>query len=153
MPASIYDPTTCRMVIFGGANVVAGLVMLNDTWVLTTGAGPTCDVIPVDIDIKPGSDRNSTNIGSHGVIRVAILAAAGFDATTVDPVTVDFEGASAVRSALKDVDHDRDMDLIMHFQTQDTNIADEAVEACLTGETFGGQPIEGCDAIRIVPPH
>jgi hypothetical protein len=86
------------------------------------------------------------------VIPVAILTTDTFDATTVDPTTVDFEGASAVHQSVEDVDGDGDLDLIMHFRSQETAIADAATEACLTGETFGGQPIAGCDAIRIVPP-
>jgi len=109
-------------------------------------------VITVDIDVKPGSDPNSTNLGSTGVIPVAILTTNLFDATTVDPVTVDFEGASPVHDALQDVDEDGDLDLIMHFRTQETNIAASATDACLGGETTGGQAIEGCDTIRIVPP-
>jgi len=113
------------------------------------GAAPT----PVAIDIKPGGDPNSTNLGSQGVIPVAILTTASFDATTVDPATVDFEGASALRSAVENVDNDSEADLIMHFRTQDTNIAPAATEACLTGETFGGEQIEGCDSVRIVPPE
>jgi len=107
----------------------------------------------VDIDIKPGSDPNSTNLGSRGVIPVAILTTGTFDAVTVDPATVDLEGAPPPRSAMEDVDEDGDLDLIMHFRTQDMTIADDATEACLTGETFDGQPIRGCDVIRIVPPE
>ena len=40
----------------------------------------------VTIDIKPGSDPNSINLGSAGVIPVAILSSEAFDATTVDPL-------------------------------------------------------------------
>ena len=109
-------------------------------------------VMGVLIDVKPGSDPNSTNLGSTGVIPVAVLTTNPFDAATIDPATVDFEGASPVHDRLEDVDGDSDLDLIMHFRTQDTNIADDATEACLTGETFSGQPIEGCDTIRVVPP-
>ena len=108
-------------------------------------------LIAVSIDIKPGSDRNSTNLSSRGVIPVAILTTPDFDAATVDPATIGFEGASPVRDALQDVDGDGDLDLIMHFRTQETNIADEATEGCLAGETTAGQPIAGCDAVRIVP--
>jgi hypothetical protein len=34
----------------------------------------------VDIDIKPGSDPNSINLCSHGVVPIAILSGDGFDA-------------------------------------------------------------------------
>ena len=37
-------------------------------------------IIPVDIDIKPGSDPNSINTKSKGTIPVAILSGSGFDA-------------------------------------------------------------------------
>ncbi len=40
----------------------------------------------------------------------------------------------------------------MQIRTQDTAICDNATGACVTGEAFGGQPIEGFDGIRIVPP-
>ncbi len=44
--------------------------------------------LPVEIDIKPGSDPNSINLSSAGVIPVAILSSATFDATTVNPDTI-----------------------------------------------------------------
>ena len=49
--------------------------------------------VNVDIDIKPGSDPNSINLGSNGNVPVAILSSADFDATTVDPYTVTLAGA------------------------------------------------------------
>ncbi len=87
------------------------------------------------------------------MIAVAILTTLEFDAAIIAPASVDFEGASPVHDALQDLDEDGDLDLIMHFRTRDTNIAEDATEACLTGETTGGQPVEGCDTIRIVPPE
>ncbi|MBL3619333.1 MAG: hypothetical protein JMN26_16610, partial [gamma proteobacterium endosymbiont of Lamellibrachia anaximandri] len=46
------------------------------------------DTIPVEIDIKPGSSINSINLSSSGVVPVAILSSAEFDATTVLPESV-----------------------------------------------------------------
>jgi len=113
---------------------------------------PTPTPRNISVDIKPGSEPNSTNLGSQGVIPVAIQTTPDFDAAIADPDTALFEGASPVRSAMEDVDKDGDLDLIMHLRTQETDIADDATVACLTGETFDGQPIQGCDVIRIVPP-
>jgi len=108
--------------------------------------------ILVSIDIKPGSYPNSVNREeSRGVIPVAILTTEDFDATTVDPETVVFAGASPVHYAIKDVDKDRDHDLILHFRTQDTDIAPGNDAACLTGQTYDGMPIIGCDSVRTVP--
>lgn len=108
--------------------------------------------IPVDIDIKPGSDPNSINLGSKGVVPVAILTTTDFDATTVDPTTVIFAGASPVRWTEEDVDEDADIDLLFHFKTQELALDGDSTEAALTGATTGGDPIVGSDSVRIVPP-
>ena len=103
------------------------------------------------IDIKPGSDPNPINRSSKGVIPVAILTTDAFDASTIDPTTAMFEGASPVRWKLSDVDHDGDLDLLLHFRTQETSIADGQVVACLTATTFDGVTLQGCDSIKVVP--
>lgn len=107
--------------------------------------------IEVEIDIKPGSDPNSINLGSKGVVPVAVLTTDDFDASTVDPTTVEFAGASLVRWTMEDVDSDGDMDLLFHFKTQELELDKDSTEATLTGETYGGNPIEGTDTVNIVP--
>ncbi|MDP2729015.1 MAG: hypothetical protein Q8O55_00805 [Dehalococcoidales bacterium] len=106
----------------------------------------------VEIDIKPGSDPNSINPKSKGVIPVAILTTPDFDASTVDPDTVRFgpDEAEAVHWALEDVDRDGDTDMILHFKTQDTGIQAGDTEATLTGEPVGGQVFAGTDSVRTV---
>jgi sugar lactone lactonase YvrE len=110
--------------------------------------------IQVAIDIKPGSDPNSINPKSKGNIPVAILTTGDFDATTVDPLSVEFgpDGAteSHGRGHIEDVDGDGDDDLVLHFRTQDTGIQCGDTSASLTGETFSGQMIEGSDSINTV---
>lgn len=118
------------------------------------------DVQPVSIDIKPGSDPNSINCNNEReVITVAILSVTSFDATTVDHTTVLFEGASEAhvdrksgeaRRHEEDVDDDGDTDLILHFRLGDTELNCESDEGTLTGETFGGQAIEGTDSVSMV---
>jgi hypothetical protein len=115
---------------------------------------PAGGVITVRLDIKPGESSNSINPRSNGVIPVAILTTDSFDATTVDSTTVLFgttgTEAAPVQSALQDVDGDGDTDMILHFNTQDTGIECGDASASLTGETFGGQMIEGSDSISTV---
>ena len=110
--------------------------------------------VQVTIDIKPGEFPNSINPRSNGVIPIAILTTATFDATTVDPTTVLFGAtgteAAAVNSALQDVDGDGDTDLLLLFNTQATDIHCGDTSASLTGETFSKQAIEGADGIRTV---
>ncbi len=48
----------------------------------------------VPVDIKPGTCPNPLNIGSRGVLPVAILGTSDFDVTTIDPTTVTLGGGS-----------------------------------------------------------
>ena len=105
------------------------------------------------IDIKPGSEENPINLKSRGVIPVVIYTTEGFDATTVDIDTVKLgpNEASPVHFAYEDVDDDGDIDLILHFRTQDTGIAEDDTEVTLTGETDSGTAFTGTVVIKIVP--
>jgi hypothetical protein len=91
------------------------------------------------------------------VIPVAILSTASFDATTVDPASVCFGGAEDAsqrdcseahgRGHLEDVNGDGRLDVLLYFETQQTGIDPGDTQACLSGKTFAGVDIEGCDAI------
>ena len=111
-------------------------------------------VLEVEIDIRPGSDQNVINLGSGGVVPVAILTTADFDAATVRPASVRLAGAQPRRWTLEDVDRDGDLDLLLNFRIQELDLDESSTEATLTGETFphaGGLRIEGTDAVRIIP--
>lgn len=118
---------------------VGSLAHLTDT---ETSAGNTFTAavwsIEVEIDIKPGSYPNSINPDSEGVIPVAILTTAIFDAADVDASTVRFGPAEAWAEqwALEDVDNDGDEDMILHFRTQDTGIKAGDTEAELVGKPW-----------------
>jgi hypothetical protein len=115
----------------------------------------------VDIDIKPYSDDNTINLGSNGVIPVAIISVeGGFDATTVDPETVSFAGADvAVRgNGKKELAHEEDVngdgvvDLVLKIEAENLNPAQlQDGYAILTGKTYGELNITGQDDITIVP--
>jgi len=104
------------------------------------------------IDIKPGSDPNSINLKSKGVVPVAVLTTDLFDAATVDPDTVQLEGVDAVKWTMDDVDGDGDLDLLLHFSTQELAVVLDtfSTEATLTGETNDGEAFSGMDSVRIV---
>jgi hypothetical protein len=118
------------------------------------GSAAVPDPFEVYIDVKPGSDPNSINPRSRGVIPVAILTTEDFDATAVDPSTVLFgktgTEASPFHYAFEDVDGDGDIDMILHFRTQETGLICGNTEAILTGATLDGQAIEGSDSIKTV---
>jgi hypothetical protein len=117
-------------------------------------------VIAVTIDVKPGSDTNPINASSQGLIPVAILSTDSFDATTVDAGSVCFGDAEDASQRdcteahgtghLEDVNGDGRLDLVLHFEVQETGIDPGDTSACLSGTTLDGTPIEGCEASTVV---
>ncbi|MBA7558315.1 hypothetical protein ES705_51114 [subsurface metagenome] len=107
--------------------------------------------IEVEIDIKPGSDPNSINLGSKGVVPVAVLTTDDFDASDIVPDTVTFAGAEPVRWTMEDVDGDGYLDILFHFKTQELSLNRDSTNATLTGETLNEVPIQGTDTVNIVP--
>ncbi len=55
--------------------------------------------------------------------------------------------ASHEQGHIEDVDDDGDLDIVMHFRTQETGIECGDTDAVLTGETYDGQKFVGSDYI------
>ena len=114
--------------------------------------------LAVDIDIKPGSAENTVNLGSKGVTKVAILGSDEFNATEVDPLTVELadatvrvKGNGQPLTTIQDTNGDGFLDLVLHVDTEGFTLTDGDVSAELTGSTFGGDDIYGEDVVRVVP--
>jgi len=105
----------------------------------------------VDIDIKPGSDPNSINLKSKGVTPVAVLTDEFFNAENIVIDSVLFAEASPKKGKLEDADNDSDLDLMLHFKTQNLQLTPDDIEATLTGQLTDGTLIKGTDSITIVP--
>ena len=142
-----------------GANVIEGRAVpgVTQTYLVSYSPTPgsTFEVQAViDIDVKPGSTPNSINPSSKGVLPVAVITTETFDATAIDPLSIRFGPGGASESHnkghIEDVDSDGDMDLVLHFETQDTTIQCGDTSVPLTGETFEGLAITGSDAITTV---
>jgi hypothetical protein len=144
-------------------------------------AGETCDeandicIAGVPVDIKPMSCPNPLNVKNKGVLPVAILGTADFDATQVDITTVALAGVPAIpdKYEMEDVatpfngvadddcldctelGGDGMLDLVLYFYSQDIVDAIGSVEdgeclyPTLTGTLLDGTPIEGSDSLSI----
>jgi protocatechuate 3,4-dioxygenase beta subunit len=129
-------------------------------------------VISVYIDIKPQSCPNPFNMGSEGVLPVAILGTEDFDVMEVDSATVLLEGVAPLRWNFEDVSTpvqagadtcecttggpDGYMDMTLKFDYQAVAAALGTVQdgetrvLTLTGMTYDSIPIQGEDCIRII---
>lgn len=121
---------------------------------VTSEKGPITSEI--DIDIKPGSGRNSINFKSRGVTPVAVLATEKFDPSAISFESILFAGATPERYSFEDVNRDGLMDMVLHFRTQALDLGGESIEATLTGALTDGTKIVGTqiigtDDVRVVP--
>jgi hypothetical protein len=105
----------------------------------------------VQIDIKPGSDPNSINLGDNGLLPVAILGSEDFDVYTIDltkPIELGGSGVASRGSwkapklavSFEDVNDDGHTDLVAFFSVQ------TLVESGVLNETT-------TDSVRVVPPE
>lgn len=111
---------------------------------------------PIQVDIKPGSNPNSFDPGSNGVVPVAVLGEPGFDVNDIDVATLAFGPAGAAPDHkrgghVEDVNDDGFPDLISHYGTREIGLVDGDELACVTAMTLDGRSLEGCDDVQTVP--
>jgi len=139
----------------------------------------TC-VVPVTINIKPGSNPNSVSLKGGSSVSVAVLTTqAGeygnplaFDARTIDPLSVRFGprdlvqpnlgGGSEIHYTghledafeLDEKTRDHDTDMVLHFYALQSGLSTSDTEACVKGDWIGADgnrhKFFGCDAIRVL---
>lgn len=174
VPEGTYTVKAC-------ADTVPGEIIIDNNCLETTvEVKEVLDVIPVFVDIKPGSCPNPLNLKSKGVLPVAVLGTEDFDVATIDPSTIRLTRESVecyvepLRWSYEDVAtpfdgelcdcHDLNgdgyMDLTLKFDTQELvnclaleEVAGETIPLTLTGnlkEEEGGTPITGQDCVRIL---
>ena len=133
-------------------STVTGLLLASPAIVGSASAFPNgiewaaeaaAPVATITIDVL-----STVNVKAKGVIPVAILTTPTFDATTVDVSAVRFGPGNASETHgvghPSDVDGDGDVDLVLHFRTQDAAIPCGATTATLTGTG-----ITGTDTVRL----
>lgn len=112
----------------------------------------------VPLDIKPGSDPNSLNLGAKGNTPAAILSTSAFDASKVDVASITLAGSSIAlkpngtrMATFQDVNKDKRPDLVVHFATTNLQLTNGSTEALLRGKMQDGTPALGVDWVKIVP--
>lgn len=110
--------------------------------------------IRITIDVKPGDQPTTLEPKREGMVPVAILTTKEFDATRVDPGTVRAGAtgteAAVFRSAVEDVDADRDTDMMLLFRVQQMGLECSGKSITLKGRTQDGEEIEGSEAVTMV---
>lgn len=122
-------------------------------------ASPAC-AIDVEIDIRPGSEKNVINLASAGVVPVAILSSADFDAPSeLNLDTISLAGATVkmvgksdkALCRTRDVNGDGLQDVECNVLTVEFLIEDGQSIALLEAETLDGVPVRGEDTVTVVP--
>jgi hypothetical protein len=121
-------------------------------------ASTTVDVFqPITIDVAPRDNLNVLNLKRGGIVDVAILTTDALDASAVDATSVCFGDAEAPaertcvevhgRGHLDDVNRDRRLDLVLHFDLSRTGIDLVDTKACLIARTTSGTGVYACEVI------
>ncbi|MBU4204899.1 C40 family peptidase, partial [Patescibacteria group bacterium] len=126
--------------------------------ITTSATGTLSTFIPVAIDIKPGSYPNSINLGSNGVVPIAIFGSATFDVKQIDPTTIKLADASVKlkgngqpMAGYSDINGDGFTDVVAQVSTQALQLTSSEVKTNLEGQLTSGVIIKGSDSVRIVP--
>ncbi|MBI5401474.1 C40 family peptidase, partial [Candidatus Wolfebacteria bacterium] len=114
--------------------------------------------IPISIDIKPDSLPNSINIGSGGIVPVAIFGTATFNVAQINLATITLANApikpkknGQLIASYSDVNEDGFTDVVVHIITEALQLTSLDVKAELNGSLLDGSKIKGSDSVRIVP--
>ncbi|MBZ5636951.1 MAG: DUF11 domain-containing protein [Acidobacteriia bacterium] len=135
-------------------------------------------VVPVRINIKPGSYPNAYNM--NGTVPVSVLTTSAgqyglplaFDATRIDPLSVRFGPPSVFSSGTggteihnrghiedsiepDDRTKDGDLDMVLHFDPAQSGLGPSNTTACVKGTWLDAQSkphkFFGCDSIVLAP--
>jgi len=129
-------------------------VVLDDGSELSLEPGD--EFMPVDINIRPFSRRNTIVMWRWGFFPVAILSNPDLDATSdIDRTSITFghtgdeDSLVFCRNRTRDINGDGMEDLTCIFRTRDTGFEVGDTIGLLKGETVDGIRIQGSDSVRV----
>jgi hypothetical protein len=113
----------------------------------------------IELGFDPNVDWAGAPVGDrYERTLMKIISTPAFDAVTLAPSTVCFGDVdeSSQRDCseehgighIEDVNKDGRQDLLLHFAIAQSGIDSADGSACLTGQTFDGIQVQGCDVIK-----
>jgi hypothetical protein len=152
-PEETGSPPASAIIPWETATMPLRLLLLTGLVVVLAGnLGPQAR--RVTIEIKPGdSGPKSIEPGRGGLLPIAILTTAEFDAAAADTSTIRLgptgTEATAVRSMLEDVDRDGDLDRLVLVSVPDMRLTCAVTEIRLRARSTSGQALEGSTRVSM----
>lgn len=112
------------------------------------------DLIPdtVEIDVKPGSDTNPTNLKTKGAVPIVVFGSKTVNVNTINIESINISGASVKQFNKEDANKDGLDDLSLKVNTEDLVLLDNTSKSIsLVAKTYDGRMLYGTDTIKIVP--
>ncbi|MGQ0735671.1 MAG: hypothetical protein ACT4QD_18710 [Acidobacteriota bacterium] len=107
----------------------------------------------VTIDVKPGDTPTTLEPNRQGMVPVAILSSAQFDATSIDTTTIRLgptgTEAGVERSNRDDVNRDKRIDLMLLIRVQELKLKCGDTAIRLKAKTTDGRDVEGSEALTL----
>lgn len=146
---------TRRQLLRGGAGAIGTILGVTALGGQATAHFPD----DLEIDVRPGSDRNPVTPHSRGVVPVAVLATDEFDPTTeavryrfgAPDVVGDGDGARPIRDGFPGDADGRDA-LVLFFRSHETEFGADDDTARLVWErsSSGDHGLAGTDSVTVV---
>jgi hypothetical protein len=110
------------------------------------------ETLTVEMDLEPWSRWSSWWMRSWTPVFVVVYGSESLDVESVDPDSLELGPDAATASHhvfYWDLNRDGHADMISRFRAIETGITASDDEACVTGMTFDGVSIEGCDVREV----
>lgn len=132
---------------------ISGTGRISSAVLLTSSMAVWWQPMRVSIDVKPGDTPTTVEANREGMLPVAILSTAQFDAATVDPASIRVgptgTEAEPFRAMADDINRDERMDLLILVRLQEMKVKCDDKVIRLTAKTQAGADIEGSEAVTV----
>jgi hypothetical protein len=115
----------------------------------TLPTAPPCIISP-PILVNPHEHR-VIDTGHRDLVRVYVLGTSGFDVTTINPATVELNGAKPIAHFTRRFPHDEFLNAVYVFVGNQINLPAGSTTATFTAQTFSGMQITSSKQVLNIP--